>query len=68
MTHGLDPRATRAVTRGDLVELGKSELVQSTYLSDASKAWNNCPDSVKLCKTLWSAKKAIRIFVETLPI
>ena len=68
VSHGNNPCITRAVTKGDLVEFGKTEIVQSTYLSDASKAWNICPDSVKLCKSLWPAKVAIRKFVETLPI
>ena len=59
---------TRAVTKGDVIECGKTELVQSTFLSDASKAWNNCTHEIKTSVTLWSAKKAIRKFVETLPI
>ena len=59
---------TRAVSNGALVEFGKTEILQSTFLSDASKAWNRCPESVTSCKTLWSAKKAIKTFVETLPI
>ena len=67
VSHG-NPCVTRAVTKGDLVEPGKSEIVQSTYLSDASKARNNFPETVKTSKTLWSAKQAIRKFVETLPI
>ena len=68
ITHGTNTSTTRAVAKGDLLKFGKSNLVQSTYLSDASKAWNKCPESVKLCKNLWYAKKAIKTFVETLPI
>ena len=59
---------TRAVTHGDLIEIGKSELVQSTYVSDTCKAWNKVPQSIKDCKTLWAAKKAIKRFVADLPI
>ena len=65
-----DPNAclTRSVANGDLKEFGKSGLVQSTFLSDASKAWNNCPREVKDCDSIWKAKKAIRNFVEKLPV
>ena len=59
---------TRAVTNGDLIEIGKSELLQSTYVSDTSKAWNKVPQNIKDCKTIWAAKKAIKLFVADLPI
>ena len=68
ISHDKNLCTTRAVTKGDLVEFGKTKLVQSTYLSDASRIWNKCPESVKTCTTLWSAKKAIKTFVKTLPI
>ena len=68
VSHETTPCVTRAVSNGLLVEFGKTDILQSTFLSDASKAWNKCPSSVTSCKTLWSAKKAIRTFVETLPI
>ena len=65
-----DPKAcvTRSVINGDLKEFGKSGLVQSTFLNDASKAWNNCPREVKDCDSIWKAKKAIKNFVEKLPV
>ena len=59
---------TRSVANGDLKEFGKTEIVHSTFLSDASKVWNNCPTEIKDCDTLWKAKKTIKSFVETLPI
>ena len=59
---------TRASVNGDLVESGKSDLMKATFISDASKAWNRTPDNIKICNTLWSAKKAIRAFVKELPI
>ena len=68
VAHGHEPCTTRAVSNGELMEIGKSEIVQSTYLSDASKAWNKCHITVKASTNLWAAKKAIRLFVETLPI
>ena len=59
---------TRSVANEDLKEFGKSDRVQSTFLSDASKIWNKCPKNIKECETIWSAKKAIKIFVTALPI
>ena len=59
---------TRSVTNGDLKEFGKSNIVHSTFLSDASRVWNKCPNNIKECDTIWKAKKAIKSFVVTLPI
>ena len=59
---------TRAVKNQDLKEFGKSSIVQSTFLSDACKVWNNCPKNIKDCETIWSAKKAIKAYVSTLPL
>ena len=59
---------TRSILKGDLKEFGKSDIVHSTFLSDASQIWNACPIEIKNCSSLWSAKKLIRKFVETLPI
>ena len=52
----------------NMIEFGKSDLVKSSFLSDASKAWNKTPIEIKECNTLWSAKKAIKTFVKQLPI
>ena len=59
---------TRSITNGDVIVSGKSELVQSTYLSDTCRAWNKVPNVIKECKTIWSAKKNIKTFVANLPI
>ena len=48
---------TRAVTNGDLVEPGKTDLVKCSFISDASKAWNNTPNDIKECTSIWAAKK-----------
>ena len=63
-----DRSKTRAVSNGTLIEEGKSILAKNTFLNDAIKAWNLLPDSIKNCKTLWSAKKATKNFVTTLPM
>ena len=48
--------------------LSVTGIVQSTFLSDASKAWNICPSIVKDCDSIWKAKKKIRNFDGKLPI
>ena len=47
---------TRSVVNGDLKEFGKSPILQSTYLSDASRIWNKCPNQIKESDTIWKAK------------
>ena len=59
---------TRSVSNGDVVVSGKTELVQSTYLSDSSKAWNKIPNEIKDCKSIGCAKNLIKKFVAKLPI
>ena len=66
--HGESSCLTRSVVKGDLKEFGKTEIVQSTYLSDACKVWNKCPKNIKESLTLGVAKKTIKAFVTTLPI
>ena len=60
-----------AITRSDknvtLVEHGLSELWKKTFLNDAAHVWNVTPESIKSAKSLYSAKKAIKTFVQTLP-
>ena len=68
VVHEASSCLTRSVVNGDLREFGKTTLVQSTFLSDASHVWNNCPVELKSCDTLWKAKKVIRKFVCTLPV
>ena len=59
---------TRAINSGKLVELGVSNLSKCTFHNDAIKAWNVAPISIKSCKTIFAAKREIRIFVKTLPV
>ena len=63
-----DSRVTRATTSGKLAESGKTEVIQSTYLSDASRAWNKAPESIIQCETVWKVKKEIKKFVRELPV
>ena len=59
---------SRAISNGDVLEMGKTDLVQSTYLSDSCKAWNKVPQVIKDCNSIWVAKKPIKKFVSDLPI
>ena len=63
-----DAPTTRSISRGDVVEGANfSNLSRSTFINDATKAWNRAPDSIKNCTTYYTAKKSIRQFVTTLP-
>ena len=55
------------IASGKLVESGTSQYAKNTYYNDSVKAWNRAPDNIKNCKSIWSAKKAIKSFVQTLP-
>ena len=59
---------TRSIIRGDIVIQGKNEMCQTTFLHDASKIWNNAPQNIKKCTSIYKAKKAIKQFATTLPI
>ena len=61
-------RATRGDTSGKLIEPGKSSLVINSCIGDSTRLWNQAPQSVKNCTTIWSAKKEIRKYAATLPI
>ena len=64
-TTGINTRASESKRP---VEIGKSNLAQSTSTSDAIRIWNLAPDSIKLCLTVYKVKKAIKEFVKSLPI
>ena len=59
---------TRAISAGKLVEYGTSQNAKSTYYNDGVKIWNRAPNTIKNCVTIWAAKKAIKLFVKTLPL
>ena len=47
---------------------GRSHLQTLTFSNDAAKIWNEAPKNIRESKTLVSAKKYIKLFVQTLPI
>ena len=49
------------------MEHGQSELCKKTFLNDAAHVWNVAPEAIKESKSLYTAKKAIKLFVQTLP-
>ena len=49
------------------MEHGLTELCKKTFMNDAAHIWNVTPDSIKVSKSIYSAKKAIKLFVKTLP-
>ena len=60
--------STRADLSGRPIEIGKTALTQRTSVSDSIHLWNRAPNNVKDSKTLYQAKKEIKVFVKLLPI
>ena len=60
--------STRACTIGRLCEVGKSDILQKTCISDAIKLWNRAPAVITTSESLWKAKKEIKKFAKNLPI
>ena len=59
---------TRAATKGQLVDIGRTQLTQTTCISDAIKMWNAAPCTITESKSLYQAKREIKKFVKSLPI
>ena len=51
-----------------MVNKFNKNIKESLDINDGSKLWNVAPDEVTKSSSLWSAKKAIKAFVRTLPI
>ena len=63
-----DVANTRAVSLGELKEGKLSNASQRTFLNDAMHIWNKTPINIKQSVSLYTAKKAIKNIVFTLPI
>ena len=59
---------TRSRNMGLLKEEKVTVKRQRTYTNDAIHIWNQAPNSIKDCGSIYSAKKAIKAFVALLPI
>ena len=51
-----------------LVKQGNSNLAKQTFKNDSARGWNKAPLSIKICSSIYSAKKEIKKFVKTLPV
>ena len=47
---------------------GKTCIQSQTFINDAAKIWNNAPSDIKECKSIYAAKKQIKIYIQSLPI
>ena len=61
-------RRTRAADANLLNEAHGGKILTSTFVNDVAKLWNNAPESIKLSKTVYSAKKNIKMYTASLPI
>ena len=50
------------------LNLESSQNAKCTYYNDGVKVWNRAPNIIKNCKSIWAAKKAIKLFGKTLPL
>ena len=68
ITQKVGQRNSRSATNGNLVEPGTSCLAKQTFINDSARVWNRAPQSIRICSSLYSAKKEIKKFVKTLPV
>ena len=61
-------RSTRSGGNSRLLQSGSSNMCSKTFINDAVRIWNQAPVFIKDAKSIYSAKKAIKEFVLTLPI
>ena len=66
--HAAGTAVTRSANTTTLVECGKSDISQKTFINNAVLVWNLAPITITKCISLNAAKKAIKSFVKTLPI
>ena len=59
---------TRAADANKLIEAHGSKILTSTFYSDAAKVWNNAPDCIKQCQSVYAVKKQIKQYITSLPI
>ena len=67
-TETMSNREVRHGTRRQFVECAKKRVSKASFVFDAAKLWNQAPQAIKDCKTLRSAKNAIKSYCKTLPI
>ena len=64
----IEARMSRSIEQRMLKETAKSTGLQSSFIHNAIHIWNKIPEDIKMCNSIYSAKKAIKTFVQTLPL
>ena len=59
---------TRGTTSEKAIEVGKSKLMRGSFIGDASRLWNKAPIKIREEKSIWTVKKAIKEYCNSLPI
>ena len=67
-TSNVSTMTTRASTKGRPIEIGRSNVLQSTSTSDTIRVWNLAPVSITESKSLYQVKNAIKEYIKTIPI
>ena len=60
--------STRSANHIVLNKYGVTVLSKITLINDATRVWNAALNCIKQCSTITGAKKAIKLFVITLPM
>ena len=63
-----DGAITRADIKEKICDIGRSTIAKKTCISDAIKLWNQAPEAIHLCKSLYQAKAEIKKYIISLPI
>ena len=54
----------KSTNKPDLMIYGSSQVQSQSFINDAARVWNSAPKEIKECKTLFSAKKLIPIYIQ----
>ena len=59
---------TRSYNYDNMIEPDWKPNTLKSFISDATRLWNQSPTIIKNCDTVHAVKKAIRNYVEALPM
>ena len=68
LTPAENGKESRAVANKKLIQSKGSTLTMDSFVYDATKMWNNAPDSLKNANSLYSAKSEIKSYCKLLPL
>ena len=64
-----NPSRMHSTRNGNMLEMkGKSEIVFGTFINDGIRLWNNAPLEIKNCASIFTAKRLIKAYAESLPV